>query len=127
MRDSIDRHQAKILIKEYFVEQGYSSKQAEAVSIEGLDRDWDPIVKEYQAPILSIYGGKDKIVVAERNMERNKAVLVNKKSEVKLFPNMNHMFQPADKGGKEYYWEIETTFDESVVDYIDKWLQDISM
>ncbi len=132
IRKSKDRHQARKEIKQYLLKQGTSEQEAEIVAqeyskpvdFESLDRDWESIIKSFKIPILSLYGGKDKLVVAEKNIERNKAVLTNPKSKLKLFPNMNHMFQPAKRGGVDEYWEIETTFDESVVDYIDAWIKE---
>jgi pimeloyl-ACP methyl ester carboxylesterase len=134
MRSSKDRYIAKLRIEQYLVNQGKSAKEAGQIAIyhtlpvtfESLDRNWEEVIKQYMGPILALYGGKDKLVVAERNIERTKAVLHNPESEVMLFPNMNHLFQPAKKGGVEEYWEIETTFDESVADYMDSWLRSLS-
>jgi pimeloyl-ACP methyl ester carboxylesterase len=130
MRSSKDRHIAKPRIEQYLINQGKSAKEAEQIAIyhtlpvtfESLDRNWEEIIVQYMGPVLALYGGKDKLVVAERNIERTKAILLNPRSEVKLFPIMNHLFQPAKKGGVEEYWKIETTFDESVADYMDSWL-----
>jgi pimeloyl-ACP methyl ester carboxylesterase len=133
MRSSKDRHIAKLHIEQYLIEQGESPSNAALVAnvstlpvtFESLDRNWETIIKQYEGPILALYGGKDKTVDANRNIKRTKAVLVNPASKVKLFPNMNHLFQPAKKGGSEEYWEIETTFDESVADYMDSWLRSL--
>lgn len=113
------------------LEQGRSRLEAEQLAIantlpvtfESLDRNWETIIKQYKSPVLALYGGKDKAVVASRNIERTKTVLVHPYSKVKLFPDMNHLFQPAKRGGEDEYWEIETTFDGSVADYMDEWMQ----
>jgi len=133
LRKSKDRHQAKEKIKQYYIAQGSSLQEAEIVSqeyskpvdFESLDRNWESVIKSLHIPILSLYGGKDKLVLVEKNIERNKKVLKNPKSKVKLFPKMNHMFQPATRGGVDEYWEIDTTFDESVVSYIDAWIKEV--
>jgi pimeloyl-ACP methyl ester carboxylesterase len=133
MRSSENRHIAKSCIKKYALDQGKLANEAEQIAInstlpvtfESLDRNWEEVIEQYMGPVLALYGGKDKSVVAERNIERTKAVLHNSKSKVKLFPNMNHLFQPAKKGGLEEYWEIETTFDENVADYMDSWLRNL--
>lgn len=132
MRQSNNRHEAIEKIKAYALKKGTSDKQAkeiaenyaQAVTFESLDRNWEEIIKGLSIPILSIYGGKDKLVFADTNVQRNKAVLIHPKSKVKLFPNMNHMLQPAKKGGIDEYWEIKTTFDESVSDYINIWIKE---
>lgn len=132
LRKSKDRHQAINEIKDYFMKEGASEKDAlvaaesysQPVTFESLDRNWESIIKSFKIPILSLYGGKDTMVIAETNIERNEMILTNPKSKVKLFPNMNHMFQVAKRGGVDEYWEIETTFDESVVDYIDTWIKE---
>lgn len=86
--------------------------------------DYDSDYKAFKEPLLELFGENDLLVSANVNEPRVKALISNSKSKVHTFKNLNHMFQYTKKAlGPEEYWEIETTIEESVVDYVDNWLK----
>ena len=81
-------------------------------------------------PILILNGGKDVQVVAEQNIpEITKALLGagHTSFTVRIFPNLNHLFQPVGEkgtGGPDEYAKIETTIDPAALEQIVRWVSE---
>lgn len=80
-----------------------------------------PALNELSVPTLALYGGKDVQVPAELN---KKAIhsLGNELIQIKVFPEMNHLFQPATTGLPQEYGQIETTLAPEVLETISQWI-----
>jgi len=83
-----------------------------------------PFIKKIKIPVYAAFGGKDVQVPAVPNMESLKTNLPkNKKSEVKVYPNLNHLFQNAKTGAVNEYSEIEETLSTELLEDITKWIK----
>jgi len=96
-----------------------------------MSRDWmvwllnyDPIpaLASFDGPVFSAYGGKDTQVSAKTNAPIMEATLTHASSEIMIFSEINHMFQPAKTGALEEYVWSDTTFDEPMLAAIGDWL-----
>ena len=88
---------------------------------------YDPTdnLKALQCPILALNGDKDLQVVAEQNIPAAEKALAaggNKDYEVKIFPDLNHLFQKAERGTVDEYGTIEETINPAVLEYVANWL-----
>ncbi|CAN5859443.1 alpha/beta fold hydrolase [soil metagenome] len=94
-----------------------------------LTRDPRSALRETRCPVLILNGGKDVQVVAAQNVpEVTRALLEagNTCVTARIFPNLNHLFQPVgDKGtgGVSEYNQIETTMDAAVLEEITRWVK----
>ena len=88
-----------------------------------LRLDPAPIFGRVHCPILLLQGEKDTQVLPE-NAHRLKAICPQ--AEVKIFPELNHLLQPAVSGLPSEYTSIETTVDpnalECGLDGLRRWL-----
>ena len=76
-------------------------------------------------PVLALYGEKDLQVRAVSNAAVLQTILEkskNKVFKVYTFPNLNHLMQTATTGSIEEYYEINETFNESVMQMIADWI-----
>lgn len=96
-----------------------------------MSRDWmvwllnyDPIpaLASFDGPVFAAYGGKDTQVSAETNAPIMKTTLTHESSEIVVFPDINHMFQPAQTGALDEYVWSDTTFDKTMLAAIGDWL-----
>ena len=90
--------------------------------------DYDPVndIKNTTCPVLAINGDKDMQVIASLNLEAIKNNLPeNKKIVTKLYPGLNHLFQPCTTGHPNEYVNIETTISEEVMNDIVRWINDL--
>ncbi|MCW8093088.1 alpha/beta hydrolase family protein [Alteromonas sp. ASW11-130] len=77
-------------------------------------------------PVLALTGDKDVNVPFPEEIQRIENVLKehgNKVSTVKVFPGLNHMFQPATTGLPTEVNDIEQTISIEVLDYMSNWLK----
>jgi|HigsolmetaAR202D_1030399.scaffolds.fasta_scaffold18524_2 Dipeptidyl aminopeptidases/acylaminoacyl-peptidases len=79
-----------------------------------------------QCPVLAINGGKDLQVPAE-NLDIIESYVKEGGGniETKLFPDMNHLFQSAQKGLPEEYAKIKSSISNDVLDYITNWIKKV--
>ncbi|WP_070971577.1 alpha/beta hydrolase [Vibrio sonorensis] len=91
-----------------------------------LNYDPEQTLQTLNIPMYAIFGGKDIQVDAKRNFANAKHALTHEHSRVETFEDLNHMFQPADKGLPEEYVEIDTTFDQQVSHSIVAWLDAVN-
>ena len=95
--------------------------------------DYDPLVdiREIRVPALILNGEKDTQVEAavnvptiEKNLPRGrKGNYVSKKTKVKVYPDLNHLFQHCSTGQAEEYKLIEETISEEVFSDIAAWIR----
>ena len=95
--------------------------------------DYDPLVdiREIRVPALILNGEKDTQVEAavnvptiEKNLPRGrKGNYVSKKTKVKVYPALNHLFQHCSTGQAEEYKLIEETISEEVLSDIAAWIR----
>ncbi|QQT28049.1 alpha/beta hydrolase family protein [Sphingobacterium spiritivorum] len=88
-----------------------------------------PVLKAVKCPIFAVYGGKDLQVPAEQNLnsvykisEANR----HKMDFIKMYPDLNHLFQHAHTGLINEYGELEETFSEDVLKDLFSWLKQVT-
>jgi len=87
--------------------------------------DYDPIpdIQGTRCPVLAINGDKDVQVVSSLNLKGiEKALPKNKKTLVKEYPGLNHLFQHCTTGLPTEYAGIEETISEEVLGDIATWI-----
>lgn len=90
--------------------------------------DYDPAsdISKTTCPVLVMNGEKDLQVIASSNVEAIKGNLPkNKKSQVKIYPGLNHLFQECTTGLPTVYINIEQTISPIVLEDIAAWLKQL--
>lgn len=90
--------------------------------------DYDPAsdISKTTCPVLVMNGEKDLQVIASSNVEAIKGNLPkNKKSQVKIYPGLNHLFQECTTGLPTEYINIEQTISPIVLEDIAAWLNQL--
>lgn len=90
--------------------------------------DYDPAsdISKTTCPVLVLNGEKDLQVIASSNVEAIKGNLPkNKKSQVKIYPGLNHLFQECTTGLPTEYINIEQTISPIVLEDIAAWLKQL--
>lgn len=83
-----------------------------------------PALEALNVPVLAFYGGKDIQVPPSQSAPVLRDILSNKAdATVRVFPDLNHLMQPARTGGLEEYATIETTLAPSVLERVTSWLK----
>ncbi len=76
-------------------------------------------------PVLAIWGSKDIQVIPEQNlppMARALADAGNPNITLRVFPDLNHLFQTAETGNITEYAQIEETFSPIALHVISEWI-----
>ncbi|TQV74503.1 alpha/beta hydrolase [Exilibacterium tricleocarpae] len=81
-----------------------------------------PALRQFKKPVLALFGDRDLQVSAVENAPVVESALSNPESEVIVFQNLNHLFQPSESGKVEEYVWINTTIDPIVLRKITDWL-----
>jgi hypothetical protein len=79
-------------------------------------------------PILAVNGNKDMQVKFDKNITAIKNGLKkagNNDFTLKIYKDLNHLFQPCETGMIDEYQKIETTFSEEVLEDISNWINDL--
>jgi len=91
-----------------------------------LTLDPRPALAEMTQPVLALNGSLDLQVPPDQNLSEIERVFEEAGKSDQLTaveaPGLNHLFQPTETGSLSEYGEIETTFDESVMDRISDWI-----
>lgn len=90
--------------------------------------DYDPAsdISKTTCPVFVINGEKDLQVIASTNVDALKNNLPkNKKSQVKIYPELNHLFQECTTGLPTEYINIEQTISPIVLEDIASWLKQL--
>lgn len=91
-----------------------------------LDYDSASDISKTTCPVLVMNGEKDLQVIASSNVEAIKGNLPkNKKSQVKIYPGLNHLFQECTTGLPTEYINIEQTISPIVLEDIAAWLKQL--
>ena len=77
----------------------------------------ETFISEIQIPVFAAFGGKDVQVNAAQNANRLLELFNGKEEllELKVFPELNHLFQKANTGSVSEYGEIDETFNQEVL------------
>lgn len=78
---------------------------------------------EINIPVFAINGELDSQVLPEKNLEVFDKTISKEQLTTKVYPNLNHLFQPAQTGLPNEYMEIEITISEQVVSDIVMWIE----
>lgn len=90
--------------------------------------EYDPAsdISKTTCPVLVMNGEKDLQVIASSNVEAIKGNLPkNKKSQVKIYPGLNHLFQECTTGLPTEYINSEQTISPIVLEDIAAWLKQL--
>lgn len=81
-------------------------------------------LKQLRVPILASFGGKDVQVPANENIYALQHLRLNTTDvTIKDYPNLNHLFQQAETGKIEEYFENSESFNEQLMDDLTHWLK----
>jgi len=110
--------------KPWIVAELKSSKN----TFEKIDGKISTLIKDYDEPILALYGEKDLLVSAKVEIPVITTLLSNNKSRAIVLPGLNHFMQPfpETKEPRQVIIEacyIETTFDATALKAIGDWLR----
>jgi len=83
-----------------------------------------PALEALNVPVVAFYGGKDVQVPPRQSAPvLRKLLFDNTDATVRVFPNLNHLMQPAKTGGFEEYAETQTTLSPAVLELVTSWLK----
>lgn len=82
-------------------------------------------LSELTVPVLALNGAKDVQIIAKQNIDGFKGAVKRDLLTTKVYPNLNHLFQPATTGLPSEYGDIEITVSEQVSHDIAEWLTSI--
>jgi len=81
-------------------------------------------LKQLRVPIFASFGGKDVQVPASENIYALQHLRLNTTDvTIKDYPNLNHLFQQAETGKIEEYFENSESFNEQLMDDLTHWLK----
>jgi len=81
-------------------------------------------LKQLRVPIFASFGGKDVQVPANENIYALQHLRLNTTDvTIKDYPNLNHLFQQAETGKIEEYFENSESFNEQLMDDLTHWLK----
>lgn len=87
-----------------------------------LNLDPTPAITAIECPVLALNGEKDTQVIPEYNLELIRQLLPA--ADIRLYPDLNHLFQHCDTGLGTEYATIEETFAPEVLSDIIAWIKD---
>src|SRR5690606_8154799 len=87
-----------------------------------VNYDPAPALSALRIPVLAFFGGKDLQVPAAQNEQPARDLLTGTDATVHVFPEANHLMQPANTGNLDEYATIETTVDPQVLAFVTDWL-----
>ncbi|RJO75001.1 alpha/beta fold hydrolase [Nocardia panacis] len=127
-----DLEGARALVKQQNAELPPDKRQpddkiAAAISINDMalySYDPAPALKALRIPVLAFFGGKDlQVPPAQNEKPMRENLAADPDATVHVFPNLNHLMQPADKGAPSEYKKIDVTIDPEVLTFVTGWLQ----
>jgi hypothetical protein len=87
--------------------------------------DAEPPLRGVTQPLLALYGGSDLQVPADENRALLEKLLGDDaRHTIRVFPKLNHLFQPSETGLPTEYGAIETTIAPPVLEAIGGWIVD---
>ncbi len=94
-----------------------------------LQSDPAKYLVKVKCPVLAVNGSKDLQAPPIQDLEAIKKYLTkagNKNFTTKEFEGLNHLFQHATTGSPSEYMDIEETFAPEVLDYMGKWIKEVT-
>jgi uncharacterized protein len=89
-----------------------------------LTYDPQPALRALRIPTYAFFGEKDlQVPPAQSEIPMRDALRLAPSSEVRTFPGLNHLMQPAATGSVQEYATIDTTIDPAVLDAVTTWLR----
>ena len=91
-----------------------------------ISYDPAPALTKLKIPVLALFGGKDLQVAAAPNEKAIKAALAqggNTQVTSKVYPDANHLFQPATTGSIDEYAKLKT-FVPGLLDDMVEWIKE---
>ncbi|MFX0575129.1 alpha/beta hydrolase family protein [Nocardia nepalensis] len=83
-----------------------------------------PALTALRIPVLAFFGTKDMQVLATQNEQPMRDRLAaDPDVTIHVFPDLNHLMQPANSGLPSEYTSIETTISPEVLSYVTAWLE----
>ncbi|MDD3743408.1 MAG: alpha/beta fold hydrolase [Lentimicrobiaceae bacterium] len=113
---------------------GMSNEEFIQMQIESVTNPWmlyflqydpAPTLSRVSCPVLAVNGEKDLQVPPHENLTAIQQALAkgeNNKVNVRVFPNLNHLFQECNTGLPLEYASIEQTFSPDVLKTIAEWI-----
>ena len=90
-----------------------------------LDYDPVPHLREVDVPVLALYGAKDLQVPPHQSVPVLRDALAhNPDVTIRVFPELNHLFQHAETGLPAEYGRIEETFAPEALEVIARWIKE---
>ncbi|MBQ4829469.1 alpha/beta fold hydrolase [Alteromonas sp. MMG017] len=127
---AISQDDSKEDIRALMSASGVPASQQEA-QLSQLTSEWmqyfiktDPkdYLRKLSLPVFAVHGAKDLQVPVRQNLDGFIQSIDKQWLTYKIYPNLNHLLQPADKGLPEEYAGISTTLSPEVVEDISLWL-----
>lgn len=85
-----------------------------------------PFIKKITVPVYAAYGSLDVQVPAEQNLKSLKSNLpYNRKTVLKKYEGLNHLFQKATTGAVSEYEHISETMNHEVLNDLVKWIKSL--
>ncbi len=99
----------------------------------GLDEPWmryfiahdpAPALRSLRVPAFAVFGALDQQVRASDNVPAMRAALADAPAgtEVRVFPGLNHLFQPTATGDPTEYGQITTSFSAGMMAAVADWI-----
>lgn len=88
---------------------------------------YDPslVLPKLKMPVFAVNGDLDLQVLAKQNIAGFEKLVNNKRITTKIYPGLNHLFQPAKTGLPKEYAEIEVTFSPQVAADVATWIKSL--
>lgn len=81
-------------------------------------------IRKIACPVMALNGENDVQVIADSNIPVLKELLKdNGKNMIKIYPNLNHLFQHSETGMPDEYGKIEETMSTEVLDDMTNWIK----
>ncbi|MEZ6092815.1 MAG: alpha/beta hydrolase [Pirellulaceae bacterium] len=84
-------------------------------------------LRKIKIPVLALFGERDLQVTPSLNVDPMREALIaagNKKFEIKVLPELNHLFQKCKTGSPNEYAQIEETLNISALEAVTDWLDE---
>lgn len=92
-----------------------------------LDYDPSRALRKIRCPVLAVFGEKDLQVPAEENAAAVRRALKkarNRRAEIAVVPNANHLFMEARSGSPSEYAGLRKAFAPGVLERISSWIRE---
>ncbi|WP_448564983.1 alpha/beta hydrolase [Thalassotalea ganghwensis] len=121
---------AKETLFELLLEMGMQEQQAQGEAAQLTSKwmryfvksDIQQYLRQLNIPVLALNGAKDVQVPAKQNIDGFIASVDEKWLDYKIYPELNHLFQPAKTGLPAEYGKSEITISDQVAEDIFGWL-----